>query len=752
MRYPKRVSTFAPTPSRTFLTGPLLLAILVGSACNSTSPPAPTPSKPAQIAAPPTPSRTLPPADPREAKLAKQIAKLLSEQHLLHLRADDKLSLEAFPEFLERLDPSKSYLLSSNVTELQAYSTLMDDEILDGNLTLARLSAAILSERQQVIAQVVSRQLAKPFDFTINESIENDPDKIEFATDDTELADRWRRKLKQQALERVARMDKLRDSLTKSLAKAKTTEDKELTRKALAKIPTTDDERRKKAREDIAKSYDALFSRLAKPEPLEAAETFLNSITSVYDPHTVYLAPAERANFDIQMSGKLEGIGAVLQESDHYIKIVEIIAGGASERQGELKAGDLILAVAQRGEEPVDIIDMRINMVVSMIRGKAGSLVTLTVKKPDDRIQIIPITRDVVEVEASYARGAVIDRGPKQPRLGLIYLPSFYGSTRRQVGTNERNATDDVRELLKDMSGRKLGGLVIDLRGNGGGFLDQARDISGMFIDVGPIVQTRYASGNPEILIDRDPAVEFDGNVVVLVDRFSASASEIVAAALQDYERAVVVGTTTHGKGTVQVLLDLSRMAGGGPKPMGILKLTIQQFFRIKGGSTQFKGVIPDIALPDPAAHVESGERFLDHAIGWSEVEKLPFKPIGHPNWTITDLAKQSAIRVAANPIFDQFQTLSKLAKERRSRTVVPLNRQEWMARRAKDEAALEAADPKLSERKKQFEVRVVGKRAGRKNSRIEYWRKSNARDPWLGEAVNILNDMAKGPSRQANQ
>ena len=616
----------------------------------------------------------------------------------------------------------------------------MDDQLHSGNLVLSRLAQAIMAERHEAVAKLVATQLAKPFDFSIDETLELDPEKYDYASNDKDFADRWRRSLKQQALERVARMDKLHKSLTEALGKVKTKEERALTEKALGKLPSTAEARRDKVRTDLTKRYDALFSRLAKPEALESTDAFLNAVTSVYDPHTVYLAPAEQENFDIQMSGKLEGIGAVLQESDHFIKVIEIVPGGASSRQGMLKAGDLILAVTQQGEEAVDITDMRINMVVKMIRGKAGSVVTLTVKKPDDRVEILSITRDVVEVEASYARGAVLERGSGMEPLGLIYLPSFYGSTRSR-DASQRNATADVRRLLADMQKRKLSGLILDLRGNGGGFLDQARDISGMFIDVGPIVQTKYSSGDAEVLRDKDPAIVYNGSVVVLVDRFSASASEIVAAALQDYGRAVVVGTTTHGKGTVQVLLDLSRMASNPQKPLGILKLTIQQFFRIQGGSTQFRGVVPDVSLPDPAAHVESGERFLDHAIGWSEVDGLPFKKLAR-SWSSSDLARRSAARVAANPIFAKFTKLSELAKGRRAKTEVPLNRVTWKARRDADESALEAADPKLGDRNEQFIVTVVGSESS-KNDRIENWRKNIARDPWVGEAVNILTDMA---------
>jgi carboxyl-terminal processing protease len=446
------------------------------------------------------------------------------------------------------------------------------------------------------------------------------------------------------------------------------------------------------------------------------------------------------------MSGSLEGIGAVLSEDDHYIRVQEIVPGGASYRQGKLKAGDLILAVAQDGEEPVDVADMRINQVVQMIRGPKGTTVTLTVKKPDDSIEIIAITRDVVEIEAAYARGAIID-GPDGNKLGYVSLASFYGNTRARPGmTPQRNSSDDMRLLFAEMEKRKVPGVVLDLRGNGGGLLQHAQLITGLFIPTGPVVQTKYPKEDSQVLSDDDPSVVYKGKVVVLVDRFSASASEIVAGALQDYERAVIVGTgPTHGKGTVQMLFDLNRLRGEPGLPLGVLKLTIQQFYRINGESTQFRGVVPDIVLPDPVGHLESRERDLDNAIPWDKVDPLQYSTWVGKNWNLAELASKSAARVASNQLFKKIKERSSYLDSRRKDTKVPLQRSKWLARRKADKEALEKADPKLDEAPAVLKPQVInytGKPDKTESDRIKAWKKAVSRDPWLLEARNILADM----------
>lgn len=720
-----------------------LAAAVCACNCNSSTPAA---EKPRLASAAPASSWKLHAPDPRVADLARGVGQILATRHLRSRPIDDAVSRQAFKTYVDRLDPSKSFLLTEHVRELETYADKMDDQLGAGDLTLARLGAAMIIARQDAVAGVIAKRLSAPFDFTLAETLETDTDKIKFAESEAELADRWRKMLKLQVLERIDQMETTSKALAETIAKEPAESDEaKNAKKALAKIPTTFEGRERKARNDLAKSYAGRLSRLAKQEPLEPAESFLNAVASTFDPHTMYLAPIDKENFEIEMSGSLEGIGAVLTEDDHYIRVSEIVPGGASFRQGKLKAGDLILSVAQAAEEAVDVADMRINQVVKMIRGPKGTVVSLTVKKPDETIEVISITRDVIEIEAAYARGAVVDLGPDDPEVGFIRLPSFYGNTRDEPGkTRQRTAAEDVRRLLEHFEKQGIKGVVLDLRGNGGGLLDQARDIAGMFIKTGPVVQTRFGAEPIQVLADEDASVVYTGEVVVLIDRFSASASEIVAGALQDYGRAVIAGTTTHGKGTVQMLLDLSRMARSDSR-LGVLKLTIQQFFRINGESTQWRGVVPDVLLPDPAEYVESGERFLDNAIPWSKVEALEYPTLQHP-WSLKALAASSRERVAKEAVFDTLAARNRYAKEQRSDTVVNLELSAWKADRARDRAKLEETKLELSEGPARFEAKVIAKNGDladkAKNARIEQWRGNLTRDPWATEALNVIDDM----------
>ena len=469
------------------------------------------------------------PPDPREAQLAKNIERLLSKEHVRDQAVSDAVSKDAFPKYLEELDGGKLFLLASDVQALTPYTDKMDDELREGDLVLARKGAAMLKHRRDVVAKLVAEMLAKPFDFTVDEKIESDPKKVQFAATEGELADRWRKFLKMQALERITQLEDTEQARAKKTPPKK---DEVAPVKPLV-IPPTFAGKEEKARTELATSYAVRFTRMADMEPLEPAEKFINAVASIYDPHTLYMPPAEKENFDIQISGSLEGIGAALGEEDHYIIVRDLIPGGASWQQGKLEAGDLILAVAQQGKDPVDVTDLPIDKVVKMVRGPKGTIVTLTVKKADGHTENISITRDVVRIEASYARGAVLDRGAKSDSVGYVYLPGFYGETRSgTTGPGDRNATGDVRKLLEKFQKQKLGSVIIDLRGNGGGLLGHARDITGLLIDTGPVVQTKSSDGEIGVLEDTDKGVAFSGDVVVMVDRFSASASEINSAML----------------------------------------------------------------------------------------------------------------------------------------------------------------------------------------------------------------------------
>ena len=781
---------------------------------------------PAAAAADPVPA-----PDPRERSLATAVLLLLQHEHLLRKPIDDELSRTAFDTYLDRLDASKMFLLRKDRDALGRYADKIDDELRSGVLDLAHEGSRIYVSRVEVVEKVVAEMLAPPFNHDDEEWFEIDPKKVEVATTEQELRDRWRRRLELEVLERVAQMetrlkaederahgkeptkdtkdaskDTIKDAhrpggapdahkapgakgpgarnggkgADRNLGKApdkatgkaagkaagkgtdtkapgaapgrdeagsadRDADDEDAPRMPVASIPTTPEAREAKARADLAKTYAARFTRLRHPGPFDAASELINAVASSLDPHTDYLPPADKANFDIRMSGSLEGIGALLRERDDYVEVVEIVPGGASWRHGGLQPGDLILSVAAEGQDPVDVVDMRLDDVVKMIRGPKGTVVHLRIQKSTGAQESISITRDVVVVEESYARGAVLGHGSQHP-VGYIHLPSFYGGR----GPGQRTAGRDIAHLLGEMKALKVAGVILDIRGNGGGLLGEAVTMTGALIDRGPVVQVQDSRGTRETYSDDNAGMDFDGPVVVLVDRFSASASEILAGALQDYHRAVIVGTgPTHGKGTVQTLAELDRVVRSGVD-LGSLKVTVQQFFRVSGSSTQREGVTPDILLPDPAAHVETGERTLDHAIPWSQIPAVPHD-MWPAKWKPTALAERSAARVAKQPALAKIASLTQVLKASREDTRIPLQRTAWEAHRKQQRAALDAASPDLKSGPAALAVKSLDDPSlpppgpgGKVDDRLARWRDTVARDPWIEECANVLADMAK--------
>jgi carboxyl-terminal processing protease len=745
-----------------------LFALVLAAAC---SPKAPAPSETgpqdrsgtAQTQGGPTSAAPLPAPDPREKALATTVVELFEQEHLLRKKIDDNISKEAFKNYLEALDPGKMYLLASDRDALSKFSDKIDDELHSGSLELAHEGQKTFTARVAVIEKEVADLLAKPFDLTNEESVELDADKVDLAKSEDELRERWRQQLELQTLERIASMEaRLKADAEKKAKKdtkpkkddkkepAVVEEDDEEDKSAppVAQIPTTPEGREAKAREDLAKTYSSRFARMKNPGQLDAASDLINAVASTLDPHTTYLPPAEKANFDIRMSGSLEGIGAVLREKEHLIEIVEIVPGGAAYRQGGLVVGDLIESVQQEGKDPVDVFDMRIDDVVSMIRGPKGTIVRLRVQKASGQEQTIAITRDVVVIEESYAKGAIIQQKGKS--YGYIHLPSFYGGK-----GSPRSADDDIKKLLDEMQAKKVAGVILDIRSNGGGLLTGAINISDHLIDKGPVVQVKDSDGDKEVLSGRVKGVEYDGPMIVLVDRFSASASEILAGALQDYGRAVIVGAGgTHGKGSVQTLADLDR-ATGGQIELGVLKITIQQFYRPDGDSVQLQGVTPDVMLPDPTAYIDSGEGELKHAIPASKIEEAPFQ-----KWAIQynmkDLAAASSGRVAKSPILSKIASATAVLRSRKNDTKVPLQKTAWEKRRDDQKAQLDAASPDLKKLAPAFTVKPLedspapatapapGGAAGAKDDKATKWRDNLARDPWVEETLNIMNDMTQ--------
>ena len=453
--------------------------------------------------------------------------------------------------------------------------------------------------------------------------------------------------------------------------------------------------------------------------------------------------PEEKEDFDIDMSGKLEGIGAILREDNAYIKVEKIVPGSASWKTKEVEAEDVILKVGQGKEEPIDVVDMSLRDAVKLIRGKKGTEVRLTLKKPNGLIKVVPIIRDVVEIDESYVKGTILELAPNKTKIGYINVPKFYRDFNDRAG---RNVTDDTRKEIVRMNKEGVSGIIVDLRNNGGGALEDARMISGLFIEKGPIVQVKAHTGAVDILTDTDSTIDFQKPTIVLINRFSASASEIVAAALQDYGRAVIVGGEfSHGKGTVQAVVDLDGYVSPMAKsysPLGALKITIQKFYRVNGSSTQYKGVTPDIILPDQFSHLESGEKFLDYSIPWGEVKAVKYDKWKN-KFDLKALRANSLLRVKKDPKFGHLNDTMKWykdqkAKTKRSLALVDFEKERKEIREKTDIFKKELENQSLAV------VDMSGLKDKAHQEKFEDFAKSLRKDAVIEESVHIMHDMLK--------
>ncbi|MEL6590878.1 MAG: S41 family peptidase, partial [Bacteroidota bacterium] len=538
-------------------------------------------------------SYTLHNGERKSATILRLMMQGMQYYHYQPQNIDDNFASKVFSRYLEKLDYNKRFLTKGDVDQLREFEYMLDNEINDRTYELFDLSIQLFEERKEEARAYYQEILAQPFDFTTEEELDTDVEEMDFASDWTEVKDRWRKVLKYQTL----------THLVNAIEKQEKAEgDAEIETKSIEEMEA-------EAREKVLKNNDNYFRRLDKLDVEDHLSDYMNAITEVFDPHTAYFPPKDKENFDIAISGQLEGIGASLVEQDGYIKVATIVPGSACSLQGDLEVGDLILKVGQAKKEPVDVVNMDIDDAIKMIRGPKGTEVRLTVRKIDNSEMIIPIVRDVVILEDTYARSFLLENEGDRSKYGYINLPKFYTNFNSRDG--RRCATDVAIEIEK-LKEENIGGLIIDLRGNGGGSLNDVVEMAGLFIDKGPIVQVKSRDRAPYILADKDPRVQYDGPLIIMVNSLSASASEILAAAIQDYDRGVIVGSaSTFGKGTVQRFVDLDKFLRGQAdlKPLGELKLTTQKFYRIDGGATQHRGVIPDIVLPDNYSLLEIGEK-----------------------------------------------------------------------------------------------------------------------------------------------
>ena len=573
---------------------------------------------------------------------------------------DNKFSKRVYKSYMESLDYTKKFLLQSDVDELEKSETLLDDELKQLSSHFLDLSNDIITQRIKDAELYYTDILAKPFDFTKNEKIQLDDEKNDYAKSTKDLKENWRKSLKYQVLAELENKLSIQET-------AEEKKDTSVTIKTFAELE-------KDARGKVEKRNKDYFRRLGRLERTDRYNLFMNSISLAFDPHTNYYPPKNKEDFDISMSGQLEGIGATLQEKDGFIKVVNIVSGSPSYKQGELKENDLILKVAQGDSLPLDLVGMRLDKAVRFIRGKKGTTVKLTVKKVDGSIKVIPIIRDIVVIEETYAKSVIVNDPNSNKQIGYIYLPSFYVNFNEKGGG--RRSADDVLKEIQKLKKENIDALIIDLRNDGGGSLTDVVKMAGYFIPEGPIVQVKQKKGDAKQLFDTDPRVQYDGPLAIMVNSNSASASEIFAAALQDYNRAIIIGgKQTFGKGTVQRFINLDDVISGKAnqyKPFGALKLTFQKFYRVSGGSTQLKGVEPDIQLPDFYKYIEYGEAEMDHALPYDEIATADYKKSNVINRKSVISASES--RTKNSETFTLIEEQAKSVKKYRNVTIASLN------------------------------------------------------------------------------
>lgn len=681
----------------------------------------------------------------RNQLIAAIMSQQLSSRHFSRTPLDDALSRKIYDLYLNQLDPRKRFLLQEDVRKLDSFRERIDDELRRGGFRLPDAGRQLLNARIREADRLIDPILDAGFDFNRKEALEIDPKKLEFVSDEAALKERWRLTLKMQVLDSY--FEELEDRKKAEQKKAGQGQPRQGATTAAAPEPVPDPaahpEQMQEAVRKVRSRMHRALQRLQEQSLQDHYDRYFDAVARAFDPHSSYMPPTTKEDFDIQMSGSLEGIGALLREDEGLIKVVRIMPGSPAEKQGQLQAEDTILSVAEKGHEAVDITEMRIREAVKLIRGPRGSQVLLNVRKPDGGKMSIVITRDIVQLDETYARSALLHTDGGTP-IGYIRIPGFYRDFSNDKGKG-RNATDDTRRLVQQLKRQGIRGLILDLRNNGGGALEDAVDITGLFLPGGPAVQVKDGGGHTEVRSDEDTAVEYDGVLIVLVNQFSASASEILAAALQDYGRAVIIGSQhTHGKGTVQAMLDMNRyLPLFRPRrlgDLGALKMTIQKFYRINGGSTQFRGVKPDLIVPSMLDHLESGEQYMDYPLPWDQVLPVPYQTWKGPMLDRAMVQSRGKEWVAHSAAFQKIKQESDEAKLRAQRTVVTVAWEDmWRERQLQAKVREEAKAAGFVEDPGEEEENE-GRRAGREKKLEE----GLAHDPYVQLSLELFGNMGK--------
>ena len=665
----------------------------------------------------------------KEAVLVKTVLNYVEQLHFRPKSLDDKLSEQLFNYYIESIDGGKRFLTREDLALLEKHRLNLDNQAIEGTFTFFDLSIDLLDKSLRKTQLIYRELLSKPFNLNGDATFETDSEKRPFPANDAELKEVWRKLLVYEIVSRVNEKLELQGKGSAEI-KAKST-----------------DELEKEAREAVLKLYDEWYERLFKTKRSDRLSIYINSLTHLYDPHSDYFEPIEKQNFDIRFTGKLEGIGATLQTVGDYTKVATVVVGGPAWKTKEIFENDIILKVAQEGADFKDISGMVINDVVQQIRGKKGTKVRLLVKKVDGTIKEIEIIRDIIELEEGFAKSLLLknDQFPND-KYGYIYLPRFYADFEDPKG---RFCAPDVEKEIEKLKAENVNGIILDLRNNGGGSLSDVVKMTGFFIPSGPVVQVKSKESKADVLRDPDSRTQYDGALIVMVNNMSASASEIIAAALQDYGRAIIVGTkSTYGKGTVQRFFDLDMGLRGYEefKPLGEVKITTQKFYRINGGSTQLKGVTPDIILPDQYHYLEIGEREEDYAMEWTEIAPVGYEPQKSRLQSIDLLRKKSEDRVKSDPSFQMVLKNALRIKKQRDQSIMPLslNAYKQLLKNQEKEAQ------EFRDAFKNYQIKSVENLAtdlaeinadSAKITRNIAFKESVGKDIYLRESLLILND-----------
>jgi len=662
-------------------------------------------------------------------RLVAAIGSLLEQEHYSPKPINDAFSKEVYKKYLNDLDGEKILFLQSDIKEFKKYETTIDDEIHGSAILFAPTVSAAFDKRIPELIGMYKEILSQPFDFSTEESAVLDGDKMDFAKDEKERKDRFRKLLKFLTLERYVDLQEVRE-------KNKDTKD------FVAKADTAlEREARMKVMKIMDKKYDRIKGTFNEDQRFNA---FLNTITNLMDPHTDYFPPIEKRAFDEEMSRRFYGIGAQLREDDAGIKIASVQTGGAAWKTGEVAANDVIVKVAQGKEEPVDVTGFATEDAVKLIRGNKGTEVRLTLKKLDGSIKIVSIIREEVSLDEALVRGAVIQNGTD--KIGYIYLPEFYADFEREDGNR---CSEDVAKEVEKLKAENVKGIVLDIRNNGGGSLYEVVQMVGLFINQGPVVQVRDKEGKSSALNDKKAGAIYDGPLAVMVNELSASASEIFAAAIQDYKRGIIIGSSsTYGKGTVQKTVPFGKPIdfSSGRTEYGAVKLTFQKYYRINGGSVQLKGVTPDVVLPDAYEFYKIREKDNPASLPWDEITKVPYNAWN--NADLTSVVKNENEKIAQNKSLNLLRdNLSWLSKN--AEMPVNLNMQKYkdMQKQIKatvnqNNSLLKIKEEMAVEAMKVDHDKFYNNPDKVKGERYQAWLKSIKTDMYVDETVKMVSSL----------